>query len=212
MALDTSKQAGHSGLRISVRNGTEAKLWQEFKSGDEASFALIYQKFFPCLFSYGIKVCPDQEVVKDCIQDLFIYIWHNRGSLADTDSIKYYLWTALKRRILRAISSSHDHHLEDNALMLPITEEGIEDLLITEEVDQERKDQLLSVMRSLTKRQRQAVNLKFFHNLKNEEIADRMSVGVETVYNLISKSLTVLRKGIVKSSIIGFLLNTLLHN
>ena len=211
MSSDTSQQPTRSGLQVSVRNSTEAKLWQEFKAGDEASFALIYQKFFPCLFSYGLKVCTEQEVVKDCIQDLFIYIWHHRASLADTDSIKYYLWTALKRRILRAISSSSAHSL-DNPLMLPITEEGIEDILIMEEIAQERKEQLLSVMRLLTQRQRQAVKLKFFYNLKNEEIADRMSIGVASVYNLISKSLLTLRKGLVKHSIVGVALNYLLHH
>jgi DNA-directed RNA polymerase specialized sigma24 family protein len=57
----------------------------------------------------------------------------------------------------------------------------------------------------LTKRQRQAVHLKFFENLKNEEIAERMSIGTEAVYNLISKSLVVLRKTSIKS-VVTFLL------
>lgn len=211
MPSDSSKQFEPPGFRLGVCDTPEAKLWQEFKAGDEASFALIYQKFFPCLFNYGSKVCHEPEIVKDCIQDLFVYIWHHRTSLADTDSIKYYLWTALKRRILRVISSS-SAYCGDNPFMLPITEEGIEESLIIEEVAQERKEQLLSVMRVLTQRQRQAVSLKFFQNLKNEEIAERMSIGIEAVYNLISKSLTTLRKGMVKSSIVGVLLSELFRH
>lgn len=185
--------------------GAEAKLWQEFKSGDEAAFALIYQKFFPCLFNYGDKICPEQEIVKDCIQDLFVYLWHNRNSLADTNSIKYYLWTALKRRIIKAVSAT-DQSLDD-LFVLSVSEEGIEEAIIAKEITQARKQQLLSVMRSLTKRQRQAVSLKFFHNLKNEEIAQRMSIRVEAVYNLVSKSLVTLRKGMVRFGIVGLLLS-----
>ena len=207
MSLDSSQQPKLFSPPVGSRGGAEAQLWQEFKSGDEAAFALIYQKFFPGLFNYGSKVCPEQEVVKDCIQDLFVYLWHNRNSLADTDSIKYYLWTALKRRIIRAVAAT-DQSLDD-LFTLPITEEGVEAALITEEITQERKQRLLSVMRSLTKRQRQAVDLKFFHNLKNEEIAQRMSIRVEAVYNLVSKSLVTLRKGMVRSGVVGLLLGCL---
>ena len=191
----------------------EATLWQEFKAGDEASFALIYQKFFSCLFSYGIKLGAEPEVVKDCIQDLFIYLWHHRGSVANTDSIQYYLWAALKRRILRAIASpaSAVHSLTPS-FVLPATEGNIEDQLITEEITQQHKRRLLSVMQSLTKRQQEAVHLKFFQSLKNEEIAERMSIHVEAVYNLISKSLTTLRKGMAKSTVVGLLLDYLLRS
>ncbi|MEM9674797.1 MAG: sigma-70 family RNA polymerase sigma factor [Bacteroidota bacterium] len=178
--------------------GLEAELWQDFKSGDAASFALIYQKFFPILFSQGLRTCHDTEIVKDCIQDLFVYIWNHRSTLSDTNSIKYYLWVALKRRIYRAMTQQQNSSPEEIQL-LAITEEGTDQQLITEEINQEKKEQVYRALQALTKRQRQAVQLKFFENLKNEEIAERMSIRIEAVYNLISKSLILLRKASIKS-------------
>ena len=193
MKLNTPDQSRPPVLPINERNKVEAALWQAFKSGDQASFALIYQKFFPCLYSYGLKIGAEQDVIQDAIQDLFVYLWNHRTTLADTTSIKYYLWTALRRRIAKASNALPDTLVSDAVVTLAV-ESSAEAVMITEEISKERKEHLLAAMQALTKRQREAVHLKFYHNLKNEEIAQRMSIRVEAVYNLISKSLVVLKK------------------
>jgi RNA polymerase sigma factor (sigma-70 family) len=97
------------------------------------------------------------------------------------------------RRIVRATNASPSN-LGADAIAITEFESSTEAAIITEEISRERKEELLAAMRALTKRQREAVRLKFYHNLKNEEIAQQMSIKVEAVYNLISKSLVVLKK------------------
>ena len=193
MLSDTPKQPRPPITPIREHGNLESKLWQSFKSGDQASFALIYQKFFPCLYSYGLKTGAGQEIVEDAIQDLFVYLWNHRTNLSDTNAIRYYLWTALRRRIVQATNALPDTLLSDSIETVGF-EKSTEAAIITEETSKEKKEHLLSAMRALSKRQREAVDLKFYHNLKNEEIAQRMSIKVEAVYNLISKSLVVLKK------------------
>lgn len=193
MLSDISEQLQPQISSTSERKNLEAELWQSFKSGDRASFALIYQKFFPYLYSCGLKVGAEQDIVKDAIQDLFIYLWNHRANLSNTNSIKYYLWTALRRRIVQATKALPDTLVSDNIKMIGF-ESSTETAMINEEISKQRKEELLAAMQALTKRQREAVRLKFYHNLKNEEIAQRMSIKVEAVYNLISKSLVILKK------------------
>ena len=181
----------------------EAVLWKSFKSGDQASFALIYQRFFPYLYSCGHKVGADTNLVRDAIQDLFVYLWNHRDTLADTTSIKYYLRTSLLRRMTRMADESNTITMKAGAVAT--FECGPEATIITEEILEERKAQILAAMQALTKRQRQAVQLKFYHNLKNEEIAQHMAIKVEAVYNLISKSLVVLKRSYQNVSILTLL-------
>ena len=47
-------------------------LWLLFLGGDEDSFAEIYRRQYRNLYAYGTKFILDDELVKDCIQDLFI--------------------------------------------------------------------------------------------------------------------------------------------
>ena len=204
MLSDTIEQPQSSHPSTGECKGVEAELWQSFKSGDKASFALIYQKFFPYLYSCGLKVGVEQDIVKDAIQDLFVYLWNHRDNLSDTNSIKYYLRTSMIRRIVRATNASPSN-LGADAIAITEFESSTEAAIITEETSKERKEQLLAAMRALTKRQREAVRLKFYHNLKNEEIAQRMSIKVEAVYNLISKSLVVLKKSYQRVSTLALL-------
>ena len=48
------------------------EVWSRFRSGDQDAFSEIYQKFIDALFAYGCKMTRDRELVKDCIQDIFI--------------------------------------------------------------------------------------------------------------------------------------------
>lgn len=54
---------------------TDLHLWQEFKKGSESAFAKIYEDYASGLYSYGLKVVYNKELVKDSIQDLFVEIW-----------------------------------------------------------------------------------------------------------------------------------------
>src|SRR5690606_10416824 len=64
-------------------------------------FNYIYVKYFPVLIRYGHQFSKDHELVKDVIQDLFIYLKVKRKQLGSTSSIKFYLYKAYRRRISR---------------------------------------------------------------------------------------------------------------
>jgi len=69
-----------------------------------------------------------------------------------------------------------------------------EDALIEEEWETERNKKVRNSLHSLTKRQREAIYLKFFNQLSYHEVAAIMDLHVDSVYNLISKSIDLLRK------------------
>src|SRR5690606_40649004 len=88
---------------IKKSTGPELELWRQFKAGDESAYIIIYQKYFRILYRFGVKISNNPEMVKDCIQDLFIDLWNNKKQLSDTDSITFYLWASLKRKIYKVL-------------------------------------------------------------------------------------------------------------
>jgi RNA polymerase sigma factor (sigma-70 family) len=171
-------------------------LWDNFRQGCESAYGLIYKNHFFSLYNYGLKICPEKEIVKDSIQDLFVYLWKNKEKLGTTDSIKYYLFTALKRRLIDDFSAqSKLNQLEEisevQRLGFAASQENI---LIREQFQQEQSHQVLQALNKLTLRQKEAVILKFYDNMPNEAIAGKMGISVEGVYNLISKSIRRFRK------------------
>lgn len=191
----------------------ERELWRSFKSGCESSYALIYRQFFFPLYHYGLKICPDRDIVKDCLQDLFVEIWKNKENLSDTDSIKYYLFTSLKRKLIDnfARSSKFTYGSAVDAALDMEAEFSVEQQLISDQVSEEQKENILNALNRLTERQREAIVLKFYENLPNEEIASQMAISVEAVYNIVSKALGKMRQNVSKIYVYILFLSTLLN-
>jgi len=180
----------------------ETELWQALIAGDRTAFMLIYQQYFSKLYSYGIKVCQDNELVQDCIQDLYVDLWNQRKNLSDTDSITYYLFAALRRRILKELKRNTGHDYDLSSHLLYVSDASTEDIILLEELTIEKKEKVAEAMQKLTKRQREVIKLRYYQNVNNEEIAERLSIKVESTYNLISKAIQLLKKHLIKSSLL----------
>lgn len=175
-------------------------LWKDFKNGDVDAYALIYQKYFFVLFNYGKKMCQDHDLIKDCIQELFIKIWNNRENLSETTSIKYYLFTSLRRKLLDVlrkprVEMTSDHDV-DGAGLLDIPQDEEEDGGIMQ------KDKVAQALNRLSQHQQKLLDLKFQKNLSNQEIAEELGISIQSVYNAVFKALRSIRKHLSSVTII----------
>lgn len=78
-------------------------LWAMVREGSEAAFEALYRRYFQILFSYGKRINPDEDIVNDAIQDLFVDIWRTHHSLSQAQSVRFYLIRSLRRKIHRSL-------------------------------------------------------------------------------------------------------------
>jgi RNA polymerase sigma factor (sigma-70 family) len=169
----------------------EYLVWKDFKSGNLAAYSLIYRKYFFVLYNYGLKFCSDKELIKDCIQDLFIKIWNNRENLNDTTSVKYYLFTSLKNKLIDALKSSNQRlKMSDDVMNLEI----IDDSDSESELFYFQKEKVFRAMNKLSQHQQKVLEMKFYKNQSNQEIAQELGITIQSVYNSVFKTLRSLRK------------------
>jgi RNA polymerase sigma factor (sigma-70 family) len=177
-------------------SSNDGEIWTAFKQGCDHAFAHIYQRYSSMLFSYGMHIAPDQDQVKDCLQGLFVDLWDSRENLGDTNSIKYYLFKCLKRRIVGEILAQKKYQsMEelsgdyDFEMVFPH-----ECHLVLEQAHQEENAHLLQAIGKLTKRQKEAIYLLYYSKLSHQEVASVMAVKVTAVYNLVYHALISLKK------------------
>lgn len=170
------------------------------RSGDKLAFDTIYHRYIKLLYSYGTKITPDHALVEDCIQELFITLWTQRENLKETDTIKYYLFKALNRRIVRTLGKTRQLHLQDGEL--PQT--YLFSLSLAEDpehlADEERNRQitlLKSAIAKLTDRQREAIYLRYYSRLSYEEVAEILNLTVKGTYKLVARGLCALKELVV---------------
>ncbi|WP_167618801.1 RNA polymerase sigma factor [Maribellus sediminis] len=174
-------------------------LWERFKNGDDDAFYRIYNQYFNELYSYALNFSKDQDFIKDCIHDLFLNLYKYRKTLSSTDNIQYYLLRSL-RRLLHKEGTKRNTLLHDEQLLhlndTPVV--SLEDEIIADETKKENFKALAEVMKKLTNKQREALSLKFEHNLSYPQIADTLNISVESARTMIYRTLKELRKAIKK--------------
>lgn len=174
----------------------EGLLWIQFHQGEEQAFATIMDRHFRPLYSYGTKLTYDKELVRDCIQDVFLEIWSRRGTLPVLDSPRFYLLRSLQRRILQKVTRNRalgysDHSEIDEDFLVEL---AVDTALEAAEDQQQNAHRLTQLINTLPKRQKQVIYLRFFQELDYDQIAELMAMNRQSVYNLLRESIQRLRK------------------
>ena len=156
----------------------------------ESFYAEVYRSLFQILFSYGMQICGNKELVKDSIQELFSELWKNQKTLIKIRSVQPYLLKCLKRKIKRTLGKKKRLSIEGR-FEFEISQET--KFIYNEE--QERKKHFLNTsLKSLTDRQREAIYLRFYGNLPYKEVAQVLNIKTKATYKLISRALSMLKE------------------
>lgn len=165
-------------------------LWQTFvhsnQEDSQAVLGQVVEQHYKPLLSYGTKLIKDADFVKDCIHDLFIVIWQKRLSLTEVKSPRFYLLGALRNQILKETNKNkwfrEAEVIEDDYILE--VEFAIEHNIIVQETTAENHAKIKDLLTKITKRQREAIYLRFYQDLEYAEIAEIMGVATHSVVNL----------------------------
>jgi RNA polymerase sigma factor (sigma-70 family) len=184
-------------------------LWKRIKAGETLAFHELYMQFADILFSFGSIYTKDQELVKDCIHDLFFDLYKYRKNLSDNDHIRNYLFKSLKRKIqspqsgkLKLVFTNTFHEGNEGKASLAETE-GLEN-------QEENIENIRIAMGKLSDRQQEVLNLRFQVGLSYTEIAKILDISVESARTLVYRSVKTIREDLKlnNSALILFYLQT----
>lgn len=170
----------------------ESSLWRDFRAGDQAAFECLYHSHIQHLIAYGSKITHDRSLVQDCIQDLFVELWESRKKLAPANSVRRYLLKALRYKIVHHLQTDLSETLKETHF--PIQYENAESQWLLSESVHLNARQLNVVLDTLPKRQKEAIYLRYFQGLSNEEVAQVMGVNYQSACKFIYTALKTLRK------------------
>lgn len=166
-------------------------IWQRFRAGDTMAYEQLMKLYYMDMFSYGTRFTRDTDLVKDCLQDIFLLLWNKRQTLGDVRYVKTYLLTALRRKLKKEKDKQRIHYVEDPFVFesgfdapLPADQQ-----LMLEEYLQEKVYAVRIVLARLTARQQEMIYLRFFQEREMEDIVEIMGMNRQSVYNLLHDAL-----------------------
>ena len=174
-------------------------LWEGLRQGDKEMFLALYKKYYHSLLFIGLKEIKDAQLVKDTIQQLFLYLWEKRETINEAKNIKSYLVTSFLRKLtvdwkksgkastLQVVSNNYSEDTQPNP----------EEKLIKKDEQNHLFKLLMNHINELPNRQKELIVLKFYEGLTYEEIVQRTGLSHRTVYNKIHEALKKLKLDIV---------------
>lgn len=179
--------------------------WNNFLFGDDDAFSKIYKTLIRDLYSFGTTLTSDSELVKDCIQDIFVRVYQNRAQLEPVDNVKVYLLVALKNALINALKKQKiclrlmDDYCDEEQIEL--FNESEEDRIIAQESDEEVKKTVAKYQSALTKRQQEIIHYRFVDELTIDEISSMLNINYQSVANSIQRSLQKIRNFYLKTGV-----------
>lgn len=167
----------------------EKNLWQLCLEGNKEAFKEVYCRFYSLLYHYGLKLVSDKELVKDCIQDIFIKIIQNHSTLSPTLNLKGYLIKTLRNKIIDTLEKERSSDgLDDYEDMF-----AVENTFENEE-DKDSYAGLMHAFSELSSHQQEIIYLYYVNELKHEDIAEILGINYQSSKNLLFRSLSKLKK------------------
>ncbi|MBS9525227.1 RNA polymerase sigma-70 factor [Litoribacter alkaliphilus] len=154
----------------------------------EKQFNLLFEEHWQLLYKAAYSRIPDQVVVEDIVQDIFIDIWNRRHQISINTSIRAYLLTAVKYRVLKYLDQNSHHYFVD---VYEMEIEGKkEDFAFSMD---ELYTQLEVALGKLPEKSRLIFKMNRIEGYSASEIAEKLDLAPQTVQNQLSRSLKVVR-------------------
>lgn len=139
----------------------------------------LFQKSYTSLCLFANKYVSDLEVSKDIVQEVFIKIWEDKIEFQSKNSIKSYLYTAVKNKSLDYLKSKR-YKSTDHLSTKEMEKLDAEPFFLREVVILETTNIIEEAINTLPNRCAQIIRMSI-RSLTNLEIAKELGVSINTI-------------------------------
>ncbi|GJM15773.1 MAG: RNA polymerase [Thermodesulfobacteriota bacterium] len=153
-------------------------------NGDENAMRTFYQQTVRLVYSMSHKIISNPEEAEEVALEVFMYVWNN-ASKYDSDLSKPLSWLLMitrSRSIDKIRKSAKTVHIDDSIDDSMVTgTDNPEDTYVASEMRKITKH----AMAQLTPKQKEVVELSYYHQYSHSEIADKVGIPVGSVKSTI---------------------------
>lgn len=180
---------------------TDEWCWAQLLKGDKDALYELYQRYYHTLLFTGLKHIPDSDLIKDVIQQQFLYFWEKRETMLEARNVKGYIIISFLRRL------TNDWMKAKKTINLEVAwsskeeeafETSCEEILIAKDHQSTVSKNLINIINHLPARQRELIQLKFYEGLSYDAIVKKTGLTHRTVYNKINEALVRIRENYVQ--------------
>ncbi|MDR0692044.1 MAG: sigma-70 family RNA polymerase sigma factor [Prevotellaceae bacterium] len=174
---------------------TISENWLAFIKGSKEAFENIYKKYAKPMYTYGLYITTNKELIEDAIHDVFVKLYHNRHKLPqEMNNVKFYLFVSLKNTLYNQLNKNQvTFSLNTYKDTISQAHNSVEEDLIENEQNRQKEELVKLLNAKLSSRQQQIIYFRFVEQLSFKEIAVLMNINMQSAKNLMHNALAKLR-------------------
>lgn len=178
---------------------SDQQLAERMAQGEQEAFELLVTRYHGPLLSYITQQLGDRAKAEDLVQETFIRLIRHLERHGALDQLRPWLYKValnLCRDYWRSASYRSEHAAADEMPEDADPSPGAEELLER----QETVEQIAESLEWLPEVQQNIVRMRFFHELKLQEIAEMLEIPLSSVKSHLYGALRKLKRALSKSS------------
>jgi len=177
----------------------EIQLLTQIKNGDAKALSLLYDNYSGALYGVIIRMCKNEAVAQELLQETFLKIWQKAGSF-DPEKGKFYTWAYRIARNLTLNELRNPSPLIQTEDLSVYKEKVATEVLTIDEL------KLNGSIKKLESHHQKAIELVYFQGLTHREAHEEMNVPLGTFKSYVQQALKKLRESYQLTIFLGWLL------
>ncbi len=159
------------------------------KNGDQDAFSQIYELYFVPVFRYIFLRVQNKSDAENLAQDVFLKAYKNIDNFQEKNKEPLTLFFTIARNtVIDFWKKKKEILIEDERGLI----EAKDPLEIIKKSDDWRR--IILALKKLSEDQQEAISLKFISNLSNKEISQLLEKSEESIRQLQSRGLRIIRQ------------------
>ncbi|MEM6514939.1 MAG: RNA polymerase sigma factor [Bacteroidota bacterium] len=166
-------------------------LIERLQNGDNSALTLLYDNYSNALYGVIIRICKDEHLAKNILQDTFVTIWKKIDTY-DNQKGRFYTWAfqIARNKSLNAIRKSKK--LIQTEDLSVYKDKSNNQSNLAEDLN------LKGHINSLDAHHKQAIEYVYFNGLTHREAHEEMGVPLGTFKSYVRQALKQLRESYLK--------------
>lgn len=166
---------------------SEQNIIYKIQNGDKEAFKIFFDGFYPTLCMFSKRYLIQEDAADDIVQEAFIYIWNKRKEIQSINHARSYLYRYVKNRSLNFIRDKKTLGMIDCEII-------DSDLWYSKSIIVEETYEIIyNAINKLSPQGREVIEFSL-DGLKNQEIADKLKISINSVKTIKLRAFKFLRK------------------
>jgi len=170
---------------------SETDLFVKLGERNERAFGHVFKQYFSSLCYFANKYVYDAQEAEDIVEEVFEKLWNCNHRINCAEHLRSYLYMLTKRTCMDHLSKNL--HAKERQLKFAVKAGDQEPDFIYEMIRAEVFREIYLEIENLPHQCSRIVSMSYIEGLRNEEIAQKLGLSVQTVKNQKTRGVSILR-------------------